>query len=100
MPTEDSELLFRILAHGARPAFSPEALVLYRLHGGGQISLGGMPNERRARDWAHYVGIVGNALDGMPGVSSADREAWRRTEWEAARGLHRAGLPSAHTPRS
>ncbi len=92
MPSEDSELLFRILAAGARPVHVPEAMVLYRLHGGGQISLGGMPAERRARDWARFAAIVGHALDTMADLPAADRRAWRRIEWGAAQGLRQLGL--------
>ena len=94
MPTEDSELLFRILKGGARPVHVPEALVLYRLHGGEQISRGGMALQRRAKDWAKYVGVVADRLADTAGLSEADRRHWRWREIEAARGLREAGIAS------
>ena len=94
MPSEDSELLFRILKSGARPVHVPEALVLYRLHGGEQISRGGMASQRRAKDWARYVGAVAEQLGDTAGLSEADRRHWRWREFEAARGLREAGIES------
>ena len=94
MPSEDSELLFRILKGGARPVHVPEALVLYRLHGGEQISRGGMARQRRAKDWAKYVGVVADQLADTAGLSEADRRHWRWREFEAARGLREAGIAS------
>ena len=94
MPSEDSELLFRILKGGARPVHVPEALVLYRLHGGEQISRGGMALQRRAKDWAKYVGVVADRLADTAGLSEADRRHWRWREFEAARGLREAGIAS------
>ena len=92
MPSEDSELLFRILKRGARPVHVPEALVLYRLHGGEQISRGGMARQRRAKDWARYVGVVADQLGDVAGLSDADRRHWRWCQFEAARGLREAGI--------
>ena len=94
MPSEDSELLIRILKGGARPVHVPEALVLYRLHGGEQISRGGMGRQRRAKDWAKYVGVVADQLAATAGLSEADRRHWRWREFEAARGLREAGIAS------
>ena len=94
MPSEDSELLFRILKAGARPVHVPEALVLYRLHGGEQISRGGMALQRRAKDWAKYVGVVADRLADTAGLSEADRRHWHWREFEAARGLREAGIAS------
>ena len=87
MPSEDSELLFRILAHGARPVHVPGALTLYRLHGGYQISQGGMAGERRARDWDTFTAIVAERLDGLPGLSPADKRSWARMRRGAAAPL-------------
>ena len=94
MPSEDSELLFRILKSGARPVHVPEALVLYRLHGGEQISRGGMASQRRAKDWARYVGVVADQLGDAAGLSDSDRRHWRWRAFEAARGLRAAGIES------
>ena len=92
MPSEDSELLFRILKSGARPVHVPEALVLYRLHGGEQISRGGMARQRRARDWEHYISVVADQLAGTGGLSATDRRHWRWRQFEAARDLREAGI--------
>ena len=92
MPSEDSELLFRILKSGARPVHVPEAMVLYRLHGGEQISRGGMASQRRAKDWARYVDAVAGQLGDTAGLSEGDRRHWRWREFEAAQGLRAAGI--------
>ena len=92
MPSEDSELLFRILKSGARPVHVPAALVLYRFHGGEQISRGGMARQRRAKDWARYVGVVADQLADTAGLSDSDRRHWRWCQFEAARGLREVGI--------
>lgn len=92
MPSEDSELLFRILKTGAKPVHVPEALVLYRLHGGEQISRGGMARQRRARDWDHYVSVVAGQLGEVAGLGPGDRRQWRWRQHEAAQGLRDAGI--------
>lgn len=94
MPSEDSELLFRILNSGAQPVHVPEAIVLYRLHGGEQISRGGMALQRRARDWDRYVGVVAAQLGETAGLSDSDRRHWRWRQFEAAQGLREAGIES------
>ncbi|MBC2664433.1 glycosyltransferase family 2 protein [Novosphingobium flavum] len=91
MPSEDSELLCRILLSGARPVHVPEALVLYRLHDGAQISRGGMAAQRRAADWLKYCTIVAEAIAQAPsGVSAADRAQWQWSVWDARRQYDRA----------
>ena len=92
MPSEDSELLFRILKSGVRPVHVPEALVLYRLHGGEQISRGGMARQRRAKDWAKYVGVVADQLAEVAGPSEADQRHWHWRAFEAERELRAAGI--------
>ncbi|MCA1661554.1 MAG: glycosyltransferase [Novosphingobium sp.] len=87
MPSEDSELLFRILKSGARPAHVPEALALYRLHGGYQISRGGMEKARRVEDWDKFTRLVAEQLDEVGGLTSADRRSWARTRRAAAGAL-------------
>ena len=94
MPSEDSELLFRMLLSGARPVHAPGALVLYRLHDGAQICRGGMAARRRAEDWVRYTGIVGEALAAHPGAASrVDEWYWRRCQWDAGRALERLAGP-------
>ena len=92
MPSEDSELLFRILKSGAKPVHVPEAMVLYRLHGGEQISRGGMARQRRAKDWAKYVGVVADQLGEVAGLSDSDQRHWRWRQFEAERGLREVGI--------
>ena len=90
MPTEDSELLWRILRSGARPVHVPDALLLYRLHGGYQISQGGMDGGKRAADWLRYVAAVSERLDGAPGVMATDLRQWRRRAALAERAVEGA----------
>jgi hypothetical protein len=87
MPSEDSELLFRILKHGARPAHVAGALTLYRLHGGYQISQGGLAADKRAKDWARFTEVVADQLDGAPGLTTSDRRSWERTRRDAVAAL-------------
>ena len=94
MPSEDSELLFRMLLAGAKPVYTPDVLVLYRLHDGGQISRGGMAVQRRATDWLKYTTIVADALERGHGEwSQSDENCWRRCVWHAKQQARRvAGL--------
>jgi GT2 family glycosyltransferase len=85
MPTEDSELLFRILKAGARSVHVPEALVLYRVHGTDQITGGGMKQARRTLDWLRYCEVVASQFDGEgETVSWVDALRWRATVWAAS----------------
>ena len=97
MPTEDSELLWRILKSGARPVHVPDALLLYRLHGGYQISQGGIDGGRRGADWLRYVAAVTDQLDGAPGVTAADLRQWRRFATAAQRSNPAGGIRSLGT---
>ncbi|MFC3175201.1 glycosyltransferase family 2 protein [Novosphingobium bradum] len=99
MPSEDSELLFRMLLAGARPVHTPESLVLYRLHDGSQISRGGMAEQRRAADWLKYCTIVSEAIAGAPGiVPRSDAEQWRWRLWDARQQYDVAFGASAGAP--
>jgi glycosyltransferase involved in cell wall biosynthesis len=55
MPSEDAELLFRLGLAGAKLAFSPECLTLYRLHARNQITGSGMMRGERLADWARLL---------------------------------------------
>jgi glycosyltransferase involved in cell wall biosynthesis len=59
MPSEDSEYLVRILLAGARPVFTGDCLVFYRIHDHGQITASGTSSRKRAEDWTNYLRIVG-----------------------------------------
>ena len=62
MPSEDSEYLVRILLADARPIFTSQCLVFYRVHDFHQISSSGMSAQRRALDCTHYLEIVGEEV--------------------------------------
>ena len=78
MPTEDSELLWRIVRSGARLVHVADALLLYRLHGGEQISQSSNTQGKRAVDFMRYLAAVNAALDDAPGVTPADLRQWHR----------------------
>lgn len=93
---EDAELLLRLLLAGAQVVHVPEALVLYRLHFGAQLSRGGVDEARRAADWLHYTRLVSEALAAAPErVAPADRVRWARVarDAEVLAGLAPADLP-------
>ena len=58
MPSEDSEFLFRMLLHQPMMKFSPDCLVLYRSHIGGQITGSGTSSIHRAQDWSKFMKLV------------------------------------------
>ena len=91
MPTEDSEMLFRILNCSPRLAHTPDALILYRLHAQDQIS-GGPPNSslRRAKDWLRYKETVLSRLEtDKNAFSHTELIRWRRETDEARDMLNR-----------
>ena len=102
MPTEDSELLFRIIKSGAKAVHVSEALVLYRLHGGHQISQGGMAHGRRVRDWERFTRIVAEQLESAAeGEADADPgglATWRRVRRQALTALARIEPGSVEAP--
>jgi len=55
MPSEDSELLFRMGLNGARLAYCPEVLTVYRLHHTNQITADGTTPANRLKDWARML---------------------------------------------
>lgn len=89
---EDAELLFRMLLAGARIVHAPEALVLYRLHFGAQLSRGGIADERRAADWLRHAEIIEAALEEAEGaVAPGDLACWRQVTRDARVELACAG---------
>ena len=63
MPTEDSEFLVRILLAGARPVFTRDCLVFYRVHDQHQITGSGTSARRRCDDWTRYFDIIGGKVE-------------------------------------
>ena len=92
MPSENSEFMFRMLKAGARGVHAGEALVLYRVHQEGQISVDALGKARRIRDWAHFSETVLRQLGG-PGepISRFDSMRWRATVCAAQKAV--ASLP-------
>jgi glycosyltransferase involved in cell wall biosynthesis len=58
MPSEDSELLLRILLSNAKLEFVPDCLVLYRLHSMGQITASGTSENHRIIDWHNFLQLA------------------------------------------
>ena len=67
MPTEDSELFVRILLAGAKPTFTGDCLVFYRVHEYHQITASGVSEQRRSDDWSRYMEIVGQEVESRLG---------------------------------
>lgn len=100
MPTEDSELLFRILSLKPQLVHVPDALVVYRVHAENQISSGSeFKNLERARDWLNYKEIVLECLERDGAMySEAGRARWRY-ETSLARSMVRT-LEEGNEPSS
>ena len=78
-PSEDSELLLRILLTGAKLVHVPNTLVLYRLHSSNQISGSALRPSSRAVDWLKFTSRVMNLIDQNPErFSWLDRRIWGR----------------------
>jgi glycosyltransferase involved in cell wall biosynthesis len=78
-PSEDSELLFRILLAGAKLVHVPDTLVLYRLHPLNQISGSALSSSTRAADWFNYTLRIMSLMEESPGrFSWWDRRIWRQ----------------------
>jgi glycosyltransferase involved in cell wall biosynthesis len=78
-PSEDSELLLRILLTGAKLVHVPNTLVLYRLHSSNQISGSALRPSTRAVDWFKFTSRVMNLIDQNPErFSRLDRRIWGR----------------------
>jgi glycosyltransferase involved in cell wall biosynthesis len=78
-PSEDSELLLRILLAGAKLVHVPDTLVLYRLHPSNQISGSALRSSTRAADWFKYTSRIMSLIEQSPGrFSWWDRRIWRQ----------------------
>jgi hypothetical protein len=76
-PSEDSELLFRILLAGPELVHVPDTLVLYRLHQSNQISGSALGSTARSLDWLRYTRRIMNWIDRNPDrFSRLDRLTW------------------------
>jgi glycosyltransferase involved in cell wall biosynthesis len=92
---EDAELLFRMFLAGAKAVHVPEALVLYRLHYGAQLSRGGINDARRAGEWFKFTQAISQTIAAQPqAFTRADRAHWRWTAHEAALDHHRLADPA------
>jgi glycosyltransferase involved in cell wall biosynthesis len=78
-PSEDSELLLRILLAGAKLVHVPDTLVLYRLHSSNQISGSALRSSTRAADWVKFTARIMSLIEQSPErFSWRDRRIWRR----------------------
>jgi glycosyltransferase involved in cell wall biosynthesis len=85
MPTEDSELLFRMLSLQPKLIHTPDALVLYRVHPATQISSGSSSSSlQRARDWLLYKQTVLRQLEARNNFGKSVIAKWTRETKEAA----------------
>ena len=86
IPSEDSELFFRMLVSGAKLVHTPETIVVYRLHGANQISGSALDRVRRARDWALFKTIVAERMRADAAKFTAlDRWLWAIDAMQADR---------------
>jgi glycosyltransferase involved in cell wall biosynthesis len=103
-PSEDSELLLRILLAGARLVHVPETLVLYRLHPSNQISGSALHSSTRAADWFKYTSRILSSIEQNPErFSWWDRHIWRQEVAFAEYQLYRTagcGLDGAKKNRT
>jgi len=93
-PSEDSELLFRILLSGAKLVHVPDTLVLYRLHRSNQISGSALGSRARSTDWLNYTKYIMKAIEDNPGrFSPLDRLVWLAEVAFARRQLNQFDCP-------
>lgn len=84
-PSEDTELLYRILAAARVVVHTPEAIVLYRVHPENQVSEQNLT--RRLIDQANLLAILEQHLDERSDVVPAARREFRRRKVETAHEL-------------
>jgi glycosyltransferase involved in cell wall biosynthesis len=89
-PSEDSELLLRILLAGAKLVHVPDTLVLYRLHPSNQISGSALRSSIRAADWLKYTSRIMSLIEqSSERFSWWDRYIWRQEVASAEYQLYR-----------
>ena len=84
-PSEDTELLYRILAAAQAPVHTPETIVLYRVHPENQVS----EQNLRARliDSANLWGVLQQHLDRRSDAGPGLRREFRRGKYDTAHEL-------------
>jgi glycosyltransferase involved in cell wall biosynthesis len=100
-PSEDSELLFRMLLAGAKFVHVPDTLVLYRLHPSNQISGSALGSSTRTADWFKFTSRIMSLIEQSPEKFSWwDRRIWSQEVAlakyyvERSQRNHRLGLKS------
>ena len=93
-PSEDTELLYRILAQAKAPMHTPESLLLYRVHPENQVSEAHL--DRRLIDRARLWRVLQEHLDRRPELANSVRAQFRRKKLDVARTVrpHDPGLAS------
>jgi glycosyltransferase involved in cell wall biosynthesis len=81
-PSEDTELLYRILVVARAPVHTPETLVLYRVHPENQVSEQNLAG--RLIDQANLWKVLQEHLDRRGDVDAAFRAEFRRRKFQAA----------------
>lgn len=87
MPSEDSELLFRMGINDVQMAFSPDVLTVYRLHHTDQITSGGISRANRLKDWAKMLLTIHSQLSEKKirlhwqTLWIAETELWNTRQW-------------------
>ncbi len=81
-PSEDTELLYRILAAARAPVHTPETLVLYRVHPENQVSEQNLA--ARLIDQANLWEVLQDHLDRRVDIDAAFRREFRRRKVQAA----------------
>jgi hypothetical protein len=81
-PSEDSELLYRILRQARAPVHTPDSLLLYRVHPENQVSEA--HPERRLIDRADFWRVLEQHLAERPDLGRAVRARFRRKKYDVA----------------
>lgn len=82
-PSEDMELLYRILALRPEVRHTPETVLLYRVHPENQVSE--RNHAKRLIDRANVWTVLGNHLAARSDLGGAVRRRFRRLKWDVAR---------------
>ena len=84
-PSEDTELLYRILAAARAPVHTPETIVLYRVHPENQVSEQNVA--ARLADQARLWDVLQQHLDRRSDATSALRRAFRARKYQTVHEL-------------